>query len=128
VGLRAGDSLAKNFPFPRCPEQVSDAISVFLPAQRKTTVAVDSLRDDTDWPVGYTYAFLAKFLGKKFSTTRSYVENLKQSATTYRLVHAAPFESETSPFHILMRIGRSGKYTRQASRETSRSSRTIQLN
>jgi hypothetical protein len=120
--------LAKNFPFPRCPEEVSDAINVFLPAQRKTTVAVDSLRHGTNWPVGYAYAFLAKFLGKKFSTTRSYLENLKQSATTNRLVQAAPFESETSPFHIRMRLGRNGKYMRQASRETSRGSRTIQLN
>ena len=128
MGLRAGDSLAKNFSFPRCPEEVSDAINVFLPAQRKTTVAVDSLRHDTNWPVGYTYAFLAKFLGKKFSTTRSYLENLKQSATTNRLVQAAPFESETSLFHIRMRLGRNGKYMRQASRETSRGSRTIQLN
>jgi hypothetical protein len=127
VRLRAEDSLAKNFPFPRCPEEVSDAINIFLPAQRKATVAVNSLRHDTIWPVGYTYA-RTKFLGKKFSTTRSYLETLKQSATTNRLVRAAPFESETSSFHIRMRLGRNGKYMRQASRETSRGSWTIQLN
>ncbi|MGB7282584.1 MAG: hypothetical protein WBE13_10010 [Candidatus Acidiferrum sp.] len=120
--------MAKNFPFPRCPEEVSDAINVFLPAWPKTTVVIDSLGHDTNWPVGYNYAFLAKFLGKKFSTTRSYLENLKKSATTNRLVRAAPFESETGPFHIRMRPGRNGKYMRQASRETSRGSRTIQLN
>ena len=127
-GTQSGDSLAKNFPFPRCPEEVSDAINVFLPARWKTTVAVDSLRHATNWPDAYTYAFLAKFLGKKFSTTRSYLENLKQSATTNRLVRAALFESETSPFHIRMRLARNGKYMRQASRETSRGSRTIELN
>jgi hypothetical protein len=128
MGLRAEDPLAKDFPFPRCPEEISDAINVFLPARRNTTVAIDSLGHDTNWPVGYTYDFLAKFLGKKFSTTRSYLENLKQSATTNRLVRAAPFESETSPFHIRMRLSRNRKYMRQASRETSRGSRTIQLN
>jgi hypothetical protein len=128
MGLRAEDPLARNFPFPRCPEEISDAINVFLPARRKTTVAIDSLGRDTNWPAGHTYAFLAKFLGKKFSTTRSYLENLKQSTTTNRLVRAAPFESETSPFDIRMRFARNGKYMRQASRETSRGSRTIQLN
>jgi hypothetical protein len=120
--------LVKNFPFPRCPEEVSDAIKVFLPAQRKTTVAVDSLGHDTNWPVGYTYGFLAKFLGKKFSAIRSYLEHLRQSATTNYLERAAPFESETNPSHIRMRLGRNEKYMRQASRETSRDSRTIQLN
>src|ERR1700676_1398468 len=127
-GTQSGDSLAKNFPFPRCPEEVSDAINVFLPARRKTTVAVDSLRHDTNWPDAYTYAFLAKFLGKKFSTTRSYLENLKQSATTNRLVRAALFESETSPFHIRMRLARNGKYMRQARRETPRGSEPIEPN
>jgi hypothetical protein len=128
VGLRSEDSLATKFPFRRCPEEVSDLINVFPPPWRKTTVVIDSLGHDTNWPFGYNHALLAKSLGKKFATARNYLENLKQSATTNRLVRAAPFESETGPFHIRMRLGLNGKHMRQASRETSRGPRTIQLN